>query len=71
VDMRPNVVAHGLVPDGVAEVTLFAAVGVPMTLVPVTLAVKENVYGAVLPGDFMSGRFSGPAGTIEFGPRAR
>ena len=78
VDMRPNVVAHGLVPDGVAEVTLFAA-GEPVrflapraepTLVPVTLAVKENVYGAMLPGEFLSGRYSGPAGSVEFGPWA-
>jgi hypothetical protein len=77
-DIRPNVVAHGLVPDGVEEVTLFAA-GEPLRflqpgakpkLVPVTLAVQENVYGALLPGEFLSGRFSGPAGTIEFGPWA-
>jgi hypothetical protein len=76
--MRPNVVAHGLVPDGVEEVTLFAA-GEPLRflqpgakpeLVPVTLVVQENVYGALLPGEFLSGRFSGPAGIIEFGPWA-
>jgi hypothetical protein len=78
VGRRPDVVAHGLVPDGVAEVTLFAA-GEPLRclepgakprLVPVPLAVKENVYGAVLPGGFLSGRFSGPSGTVEFGPWA-
>jgi hypothetical protein len=78
-EMRPNVVARGLVPDGVAEVTLFGA-GEPLRFlqpgarprfVPVTLSVTKNVYGVVLPGEFLSGRFSGPAGTIEFGPWAR
>jgi hypothetical protein len=77
-DMRPNVVAHGLAPDGVADVTLFAA-GEPLrflrpgdepTLVPLTLAVRENVYGAMLPGEFLFGRYEGPAGTVEFGPGA-
>jgi hypothetical protein len=76
--LRPDVVVQGLVPDGVEEVTLFAA-GEPLRFlqpgakpkrVPATVAVQENVYGALLPGEFLSGRFSGPAGTIEFGPWA-
>jgi hypothetical protein len=63
-DMRPDVVAHGLAPDGVADVTLYAA-GEPLrflrpgdepTLVPLTLAVTENAYGAILPGAFLFGR---------------
>jgi hypothetical protein len=76
--LRPNVATHGLVPDGVEEVTLFAAAeprhrlqpGVKPTLVPVTLAVKDNVYGTLLAGEFVLGHFLGPAGTIEFGPQA-
>ena len=76
--IRPNVVVHGLSPDGVADVTLFAA-GEPLrflrpgdepTLVPVTLAVSENVYGAMLPGEFLFGRYKGATGTVEFGPWA-
>jgi hypothetical protein len=75
-DMRPNVVAQGLAPDGVANVTLYSA-GEPLrclrpraepTLVPLTLAVTENVYGAMLRGAFLFGRYEGPAGTVEFGP---
>ncbi len=31
-------------------------------------SVNENVYGAMLDGHFTSGRFSGPTGTVEFGP---
>ncbi len=78
-EMRPNVVAHGVVPDGVAEVTLFAAreplhllePGAQPRTISVTVSVSENVYGAMLPGEFLVGRFSGPAGTIEFGPWSR
>jgi hypothetical protein len=76
--IRPNVVAHGLAPDGVADVTIYAA-GEPLrflrpgdepTLVPLTIAVTENVYGAMLPGAFLFGRYEGPLGTVEFGPWA-
>jgi hypothetical protein len=78
-DMRPNVAVHGLAPNGVAEVMLFAAAeplhslrpGDEPTVKPVTLAVTENVYGAMLPGQFLSGRFFGPDGTVEFGPWAQ
>ena len=56
---------HGLVPDGVEEVTLRAA-----NHASTTVSVNENVYGAVLDGHFRSGRFSGPTGTVEFGPAA-
>jgi hypothetical protein len=56
---------HGLVPDGVEEVTLLAA-----NHASTTVSVNENVYGAVLDGHFRSGRFSGPTGTVEFGPAA-
>jgi len=53
---------HGLVPDGVEEVTLLAENGAMTTVV-----VTENVYGAVLDGTFSSHRFVGPSGTVEFG----
>ena len=54
---------HGLVPDGVEEVTLLAA-----NNASTMVFVNENLYGAVLDGHFTSGRFSGPTGTVEFGP---
>jgi hypothetical protein len=54
---------HGLVPDGVEEVTLLAANHASTTVV-----VNDNVYGAVLDGHLRSGRFFGPAGTVELGP---
>jgi hypothetical protein len=54
---------HGLVPDGVEEVTLLAA-----NTASTTVFVNENVYGAVLDGHFRSGSFSGLTGTVEFGP---
>ena len=44
---------HGLVPDGVDEVTLLAANGASTTAV-----VTGNVYGAVLDGPFKSHRFA-------------
>jgi hypothetical protein len=53
---------HGLVPDGVDEVTLLAANGASTTAV-----VTENVYGAVLDGPFTSHCFAGPNGPVEFG----
>jgi len=55
---------HGLVPDGVAEVTLLAA-----NNASAKGFVDENVYGAVLEGRFRSGRFFGPTGTVQFGLR--
>jgi hypothetical protein len=53
---------HGLVPDGVDEVTLLASNGATTTAV-----VTENVYGTVLDGPFRSHRFVGPNGPVEFG----
>ena len=58
-------IVHGLVPDGVEEVTLFAH-----NNASTTVSVNEDVYGAVLDGHFRSGRFCGPTGTVEFGPAA-
>jgi hypothetical protein len=55
---------HGLVPDGVEQVTLLAS-----NSALTTAFVNENVYGALLDGHFTSGRFSGPTGTVEFGLR--
>jgi hypothetical protein len=46
-------IVHGLVPDGVDEVTLITA---------------NHAYGAVLDGLFSSLRFFGPAGNVELGP---
>lgn len=54
---------HGLVPDGVEEVTLLAASNASTTVV-----VNDNVYGKVLDGHLRSGRFFGPTGTVELGP---
>jgi hypothetical protein len=56
-------IVHGLVPDGVEEVTLNTA-----TDTSTTIRIDENVYGAVLDGHFRSLRFSGLAGTVELGP---
>ena len=42
-------IVHGLVPDGVQEVTLTASNGAATTVV-----VKDNVYGAMLDGGFMA-----------------
>jgi hypothetical protein len=53
---------HGLVPDGVDEVTLLASNGATTAAV-----VTENVYGTVLDGPFRSHRFVGPNGPVEFG----
>jgi hypothetical protein len=58
-------IVHGLVPDGVEEVTLVAANNASITVV-----INDNVYGVVLGGHFRSGRLSGPIGTVEFGPAA-
>jgi hypothetical protein len=52
---------HGLVPDGVEEVTLLAVNNAPTTVI-----VNENVYGAILRGRFRSVRFFGPTGAVEF-----
>lgn len=56
-------IVHGLVPDGVSEVTLFDSEGAP-TLV----LAKENVYGARLARYLRSLCFTGPAGKVELGP---
>lgn len=61
---RPEILVHGLVPDGVTEVTLVCAEGPPATL-PVT----NNVFGPLLRSQLRSARFEGPAGTVERGPR--
>jgi len=54
---------HGLVPDGVREVSLFAANDVSTTVL-----VNDNVYGTMLDGHLRSVRFIGPTGTIDLGP---
>lgn len=56
-------IVHGLVPDGVHEVTLMAING-DIQAVPV----HENVYGAVLDGFLTSVRFTGPSGNVVLGP---
>jgi hypothetical protein len=52
---------HGLVPDGVEEVTLLAVNNASTTVI-----VNENVYAAVLNGRFRLVRFFGPTGAVEF-----
>jgi uncharacterized membrane protein len=54
---------HGLVPDGVREVSLLAA-----NDASTTVAVNDNVYGTVLDGHLRSVRFFGPTGTVDLGP---
>lgn len=54
---------HGLVPDGVREVSLFAA-----NDASTTVSVTDNVYGTALDGHLRSVRFLGPTGTVELGP---
>jgi hypothetical protein len=54
---------QGLVPDGVREVSLFAANDVSTTVL-----VNDNVYGTVLDGHLRLVRFVGPSGTIDSGP---
>jgi hypothetical protein len=54
---------HGLVPDGVREVSLFAANGASTTVV-----VDDNVYGTMLNGHLRSVRFVGPTGAVDLGP---
>jgi hypothetical protein len=56
-------IVHGLIPDGVEEVTLITAADTSSIV-----RVSENVYGAVLDQPFKSLRFSGPTGTVELGP---
>jgi len=56
-------IVHGLVPDGVTEVTLFDSEDAPTSVL-----VTENVYGARLARYFRSLRFTGPAGKVELGP---
>jgi hypothetical protein len=59
----PENPVHGLVPDGLEEISLSAENGASVTAV-----VTDNVYGVLLAGQFELGRFNGPAGTVEFGP---
>lgn len=54
-------IVHGLVPDGVRELTLTAQNGVSKTV-----PVHDNVYGALLDGHFASYRFTGPRGTVTW-----
>jgi hypothetical protein len=54
---------HGLVPDGVREVSLLAA-----NDASTTVAVNDNVYGTMLDGHLRSVRFFGPTGTVDLGP---
>jgi hypothetical protein len=61
--MPPENRVHGLIADGVEEITLFAENGASVTAV-----VTDNVYGVLLAGQFELGRFNGPAGMVEFGP---
>jgi hypothetical protein len=56
-------IVHGLVPDGVNEVTL-----VDSDHASVPALVRDNVYGARLAGYFRSLRFTGSAGKVELGP---
>lgn len=51
---------HGLVPDGVREVSLRAA-----NDASTTIAVNDNVYGTMLAGHLRSVRFVGPAGAVD------
>ena len=54
---------HGLVPDGVSEVSLFAADGASTTVV-----INDNVYATMLDGHLSSVRLIGPAGPLDLGP---
>jgi hypothetical protein len=54
---------HGLVPDGVEQVSLVAA-----NDASTTVAVNDNVYGTVLDGHLRSVRFVGPTGTVDLVP---
>ena len=57
-------IVHGLVPDGVSEVTLVTTTGATGEV-----SVRDNVYGAVLDGPFLATvRFIAPAGPVELGP---
>jgi hypothetical protein len=56
-------IVHGLVPDGVTEVTL-----IDSDDASVSVLVTDNVYGARLAGCLSSLRFTGPAGNVELGP---
>lgn len=54
---------HGLVPDGVREVSLLAA-----NDASTTVTVNDNVYGTVLHGHLRAVRFVGPTGSVDLGP---
>ena len=54
---------HGLVPDGVREVSLSAANNASTTVV-----VTDNVYATVLDGHLRSVRFLEATGTVDLGP---
>lgn len=55
---------HGLIPDGVPEVTVVAENGPSRTL-----PVHENLYGAFLDGfSSLSVSFTGPSGKVVIGP---
>jgi uncharacterized membrane protein len=54
---------HGLVPDGVREVSLLAA-----NDASTTVAVTDNAYGTVLDGHLRSVSFLGPTGSVDLGP---
>jgi hypothetical protein len=54
---------HGLVPDGVSEVSLFAVNGESRTV-----TVADNVYATALDGHLRSVRFLGPTGIVDLGP---
>ena len=56
----------GLVPDGVAKVTLLSSSGEQRLA-----AVRSNIYRAELSTTFRLGRFLGPAGEVTFGPGSR
>jgi hypothetical protein len=56
-------IVHGLVPDGVTEVTL-----VDSRNAAASVLVRDNVYGARLAAPFQALQFNGPAGKVELGP---
>lgn len=57
-------IVHGLLPDGVSQVTLVTTTGISADV-----PVRDNVYGAVLDGPFLqSVRFEGSAGPVVLGP---
>jgi hypothetical protein len=56
-------IVHGLVADGVTEVTL-----VDSRNAAASVLVRDNVYGARLAAPFQALQFNGPAGRVELGP---